>query len=78
MLEDLSNLSNDAHSVAGFSPPASDNDDFSAGQGLVETFCAEGKCEEHLLFLLGRLELNIVQCPLASSASSSGTMAEVP
>ncbi|KAI0329050.1 acid protease [Cubamyces sp. BRFM 1775] len=29
--------------VAGFSPPASENDDFSSGQGLVETFCAEGK-----------------------------------
>ncbi|KAI0329051.1 acid protease [Cubamyces sp. BRFM 1775] len=29
--------------VAGFSPPASDNDDFSSGQGIVETFCTEGK-----------------------------------
>ena len=30
-------------SVAGFSPPASDNEDFSSGQGIVETFCAEGQ-----------------------------------
>ncbi|KAI0655435.1 acid protease [Cubamyces menziesii] len=29
--------------VAGFSPPASDNEDFSSGQGIVETFCAEGQ-----------------------------------
>ncbi|KAH9891902.1 acid protease [Cubamyces lactineus] len=29
--------------VAGFSPPASDNGDFSNGQGIVETFCAEGQ-----------------------------------
>ncbi|CDO72202.1 hypothetical protein BN946_scf184970.g54 [Trametes cinnabarina] len=28
--------------VAGLSPPASDNDDFSNGQGLIETFCQEG------------------------------------
>ncbi|OSC98013.1 acid protease [Trametes coccinea BRFM310] len=28
--------------VAGFSPPASDNEDFSQGQGLIETFCQEG------------------------------------
>ncbi|KAI0655434.1 acid protease [Cubamyces menziesii] len=29
--------------VAGFSPPASYNEDLSNGQGLVETFCAEGQ-----------------------------------
>ncbi|KAI0642938.1 acid protease [Trametes meyenii] len=28
--------------VAGFSPPASDNEDLSNGQGLIETFCANG------------------------------------
>ncbi|KAH9850180.1 acid protease [Lenzites betulinus] len=31
-----------ADGVAGFSPPASDNDDMSQGQGVVETFCEEG------------------------------------
>ncbi|KAI0823982.1 acid protease [Trametes gibbosa] len=31
-----------ADGVAGFSPPASSNDDLSQGQGLVEAFCEQG------------------------------------
>ncbi|KAI9066029.1 acid protease [Trametes sanguinea] len=74
--------------VAGFSPPASDNDDFSNGQSLIETLCQEGDltpCEFGLAlgrngtgsFIFGEMAQELISGPITVLPTSNHDSWEV-